>query len=229
MRGILLSTNDILKYKSVYPQIPFKTLIKEIDENKVENIYFTPSLDSVIAEDKIEHKIAVLVNEDVITSYDIIQRLKLTAIIQGINLNAQNTQLMVNNVVDELIREKVKLSKINKYKIEIKNEEYKEFEINFFTRNKFNQDEILNLLKENNINYNELKKYLMGELAWNKLVNGLFFRLTSISDLEVDELISKNPSLSVEQAENLVIQRQLDLQSSKLLRDIMNEATIEYK
>ena len=76
----------------------------------------------VIADDKIEHKIAVLVNEDVITSYDIIQRLKLTAIIQGINLNAQNTQLMVNNVVDELIREKVKLSKINEYQIEIKNE-----------------------------------------------------------------------------------------------------------
>ena len=183
----------------------------------------------VIADDKIEHKIAVLVNEDVITSYDIIQRLKLMAIIQGINLNAQNTQLMVNNVVDELIREKVKLSKINEYQIEIKNEEYKEFEINFFIRNKFNQDEILNLLGENNINYQELKNYLMGELAWNKLINGLFFRLTSISDLEVDELVNKNPSLSVEQAENLVIQRQLDLQSSKLLRDIMNEATIEYK
>ena len=183
----------------------------------------------VIADDRIEHKIAVLVNEDVITSYDIIQRLKLIAIIQGININAQNTQLMVNNVVDELIREKVKLSKINEYQIEIKNEEYKEFEINFFTRNKFNQDEILNLLKENNINYQEFKNYLMGEMAWNKLVNGLFFRLTSISDIEVDELISKNPSLSVEQAENLVIQRQLDLQSSKLLRDIMNEATIEYK
>ena len=184
---------------------------------------------NLIADDKIEHKIAVLVNEDVITSYDIIQRLKLTAIIQGINLNAQNSQLMVNNVVDDLIREKVKLSKINEYQIEINNEEYKEFEINFLTRNKFNQDEILNLLKENSINYQELKNYLMSELAWNKLVNGLFFRLTSISDLEVDELVNKNPSLSVEQAENLVIQRQLDLQSSKLLRDIMNEATIEYK
>ena len=184
---------------------------------------------NVIADDKIEHKIAVLVNEDVITSYDIIQRLKLTAIIQGINLNAQNTQIMINNVVDELIREKVKLSKINEYQIKVKDEEYTEFEINFFTRNKIDQDEILNLLRENRVNYHELKKYLMGELTWNKLINGLFFRLTSISDLEVDELISKNPSLSVEQAENLVIQRQLDLQSSKLLRDIMNEATIEYK
>ncbi len=187
------------------------------------------SSNNVIADDKIEHKIAVLVNEDVITSYDIIQRLKLTAIIQGINLNAQNTQLMVNNVVDELIREKVKLSKINEYQIKVKDEEYTEFEINFFIRNKINQDEIVNLLRENKINYQELKKYLMGELAWNKLINGLFFRLTSISDLEVDEVISKNPSLSVEQAENLVIQRQLDLQSSKLLRDILNEATIEYK
>ncbi len=183
----------------------------------------------LVAEDKIEHKIAVLVNDEVITSYDIIQRLKLTAIIQGINLNTQNSQLMVNNVVDELIREKVKLNKINEYKIKVDDDEYTEFEVNFFTGNKIDRDKILNLLKENKINYQELKKYLMNELAWNKLINGLFFRLTSISDLEVNELLSKNLALSNKQAENLVIQRQLDLQSSKLLRDLMNEATIEYK
>jgi len=40
-------------------------------------LLFTPY--SLIADDKIEHKIAVLVNEDIITSYDIIQRLKLTS------------------------------------------------------------------------------------------------------------------------------------------------------
>lgn len=184
---------------------------------------------NTVAEEKIEHKIAVLVNDEVITSYDIVQRLKLTAIIQGINLNAQNSQMMLNNIADELIREKVKLSKINEYQIKVEDEEYKEFEINFFERNKINQDEVLSLLSENKINYQELKKYLMGELAWVKLINSLFYRLTSISDLEVSELISNNPALSKEHAENLVIQRQLDLQSSKLLRDMMNEATIEYK
>ena len=182
-----------------------------------------------IAEDSIEHKIAVLVNDDVITSYDIFQRLKLTAALQGKNLNTQNSQPMINNVVDELIREKVKLSKINEYQIKVEDIEYKEFEINFFLRNKINQDEVLNLLGENKINYQEFKKYLMGELTWAKLINSLFYRLTSISDLEVSELVSKNPTLSNEQAKNLVIQRQLDLQSSKLLRDMMNEATIEYK
>jgi len=184
---------------------------------------------SIIAEDKIEHKIAVLVNEDIITSYDIIQRLKLTAIIQDINLNAQNTQLMVNNVVDELIREKVKLIKINEYEIKAEDDEYGQFEENFFKRNKINQDEMFSLLAENKINYQELKELLYNELVWNKLINGLFYRYASASDLEISELLNKNPGLSSEQAENLVIQRQMDLQSSKLLRDMMNEATIEYK
>ena len=66
--------------------------------------YFTFSTSNINAETRIEHKIAVLVNDEVITSYDIIQRLKLTAIIQGININAQNNQLLLNNVVDELIQ-----------------------------------------------------------------------------------------------------------------------------
>ena len=88
---------------------------------------------------------------------------------------------------------------------------------------------MFSLLEENKINYQELKELLYNELTWNKLINGLFFRYTSVSDLEISELVSKNPGLSSEKAENLVIQRQLDLQSSKLLRDMMNEATIEYK
>lgn len=184
---------------------------------------------NTIAEDKIEHKIAVLVNDDIITSYDIFQRLKLTAALQGINLNTQNSQPMINNVVDELIREKIKLSEVDKYQIKIENNEYIQFEKNFFERNKINEDELSILLKENKLNYQDFKMLLISELSWNKLINGLFFRLTSASDQEVKELVSKNPNLSYEQAENLIIQRQLDLQSSKLLRDIMNEATIEYK
>ena len=64
---------------------------------------------NINADQKVEHKIAVLVNESEITSYDIIQRMKLTAITQGININEQNNQSIVNNVVDELIREKVKI------------------------------------------------------------------------------------------------------------------------
>lgn len=190
---------------------------------------FLINLSIVHAEDKVEHKIAVLVNENVITSYDIIQRLKLTAIIQGINLNSQNNQLMINNTVDELIHEKVKLEKIEEYKVKVEEDEYLEFESNFFKRNNIDKSRIILLLEENNVSYRELKNLLTKELLWGKLISGLYLRLTSVSDIEINEIISKNPNVSVEQAQNLVKQRQLDLHSSKLLRDIMNEATIEYR
>ena len=183
----------------------------------------------VSADTKIEHKIAVLVNEELITSYDIIQRIKLSAILQGIEINSQNNQMLLNNTVEELIYEKLKLEKINEYKVKIDDEEYQEFEIDFFKRNNIDKQQTLDLLLQNKVKYEELKNLLVGELSWNKLVNGLFFRLTSVSDIEIDELISKNPQVSIERAKNLVIQRQLDLKSSKMLRDMFNEATIEYK
>ena len=66
---------------------------------------------NTIADSAIEHKIAVLVNEKVITSYDVVQRLKLTAIINRINIDSINNQLMLNNVVDELIQEMLNLRK----------------------------------------------------------------------------------------------------------------------
>jgi len=57
-----LSQGDVLKYKSFYRQIPFNNLIKEIKSNDVETIYFTPSMDSVIAEDSNE-------NDNVLNDY----------------------------------------------------------------------------------------------------------------------------------------------------------------
>ncbi len=184
---------------------------------------------NVSADEKVEHRIAVFVNEEIITSYDIVQRLKLNAIMQNININSQNNQLMINNAVDQLIQEKLKSEKINEYKIQVDDDEYLDFETDFFNRNSIDKSQLLLLLSDNNIDYQNLRELLIGELSWNKLISGLYYRITSVGDLEINEILEKNPNISLKQAENLVIQRQLDLQSSKLLRDMMNEATIEYR
>ncbi len=178
---------------------------------------------------RVDHKIAVIVNEKLITSYDIIQRMKLISLLQGVNINEQNNQLLLNNTVDELINEKLKKEKIDEYEIMIKEEEYKEFEEDFFKRSNFKRTTLKNLLEMNNINYEELKILLEHELSWNKLVRGLYLRIVSVSNTEINEILSKNPNMKTEQARKLIMQRQLDLKSSKLLRDMLNEATIEYK
>lgn len=178
---------------------------------------------------KIEHKIAVIVNEEMITSFDIIQRMKLSAILNRININNQNNQIMINNAVDELIHEKLKKEKINEYEMSISENEYIEFENNFFRNNNLEKNALIDILEVNNVKYSELRDLLENEILWNKLINNLYFRLTSVSDMEIDEIISKNPNITLEQAKNLVIKRQLDLKSSKMLRDMLNEATVEYK
>ena len=57
----------------------------------------------------------------------------------------------------------------------------------------------------------------------------MFYRLTSTSDIEIEEIIMNNPNMSKEAARELIVQKQLDLKSNKMIRDLLNEATIEYK
>ncbi len=174
-------------------------------------------------------KIIVLVNEEIITSYEIIQRVKLNAIINKIEITKENRKFLTNKALEELIHEKLKFEKAKEYKISSSSDDLKKQESGFFQKINYDEAEFKNLLKNNNIKIGEFEAYLSNQILWQRLIYGLYYRLSSASDLEIDELISKNPSISVEIAENLVIQRQLDLKSNKLLQDMLNEATIEYK
>ena len=81
----------------------------------------------------------------------------------------------------------------------------------------------------NDIKYSEFKKYLINDISWQKLISGMYYRLTSASEIEIEEIIMNNPNISKEKARDIIVQKQLDLKSNKMIRDLFNEATIEYK
>ena len=176
-----------------------------------------------------DHRIAVLVNDQLITSYEIIQRMKLSAILSGIEVTTANSNQLLNSVVDELIKEKLKIQKINEYQIFVNEEEYIEQELLFFQNNPIEKKNIMKIFENNDIKYSEFKKYLVDEISWQKLISRMFYRLTSTSEIEIEEILVKNPNISREKAVNIIVQRQLDLKSNKMIRDLFNEATIEYK
>ena len=176
-----------------------------------------------------DHRIAVLVNDQLITSYDIVQRMKLSAILSGIEVTTANSNQLLNSVVDELIKEKLKIQKINEYEIFVSEEEYIEQELLFFQNNPIEKENIMKIFENNDIKYSEFKKYLVDGISWQKLISRMFYRLTSTSEIEIEEILLKNPDISREKAVNIIVQRQLDLKSNKMIRDLFNEATIEYK
>tara|TARA_A100000164_G_C21622557_1_gene637304 strand:+ start:255 stop:716 length:462 start_codon:yes stop_codon:yes gene_type:complete len=153
----------------------------------------------------------------------------MNAIISGIDVTVQNNNQLTNSAIEELIREKLKYEKLNEYDISVSNDEYLMHESIFYKNVPLNKKQVMELFEINKINYNEFRNYLIYEISWQKLVSGKYYRLTSTSEIEIEELISKNPGITRESAQDIIIQKQLDLKSSKMIRDMLNEATIEYK
>ena len=176
-----------------------------------------------------DHRIAVLVNDKLITSYDIVQRMKMKALLNGINITPENNNQLANAAVEELIKETLKNEKLEEYSIFIDEDEYLQHEKAFYDNIPLSKENLRELFKSNNIKYSEFKNYLIYEMSWQKLISGIYYRLTSASKIEIEEQILKNPEITIDVARNIIIQKQLDLKSSKMIRDLFNEATIEYK
>ncbi len=175
------------------------------------------------------NRIEVLVNEDIITKYDIVQRVKINSIINRIEISDNNYNQLIKTVVDDLVIEKLKIKKINEYDIKIDEDEFKKQENRFYNSINYTKADLKQFFSINNINYNQLIEIIELEIKWQKLIYGLYLRVSSVTEQEIINLINENPNINKEQASELVLQRQLDIKSTKLISDLRDEATIEYK
>ncbi len=175
------------------------------------------------------NRIEILVNESMITKFDIIQRLKINSIVNRIEINDTNYSDLLNSVIDDLIVEKLKINKIEEYKISFSKDEFSQHEEAFISNANYEKKNLLELFTKNNVNYNYMTEFLEVDLKWQKLIYGLYLRVSSVTEQEISDLISKNPDIDKKTASDLIIQKQLDLKSIKLIKDLRDEATIEYK
>ena len=187
------------------------------------------SSSKIVFASQLDHKIVVLVNDRIITSFDIIQRIKVNSIINDIKVNEGNINIIRNSVIKELIDEKLKIEKAMEYNIVVNEDEYLEFENNILNQRGILKNKLIDVFKENNINYEEFSDFVKTQIMWQKVISGLYYRLVSASEIEINVVLKKNSSIQYDQAKQIVIQKQLDLKSNKLLRDLKNEATIEYR
>ena len=184
---------------------------------------------NVYGNDDNSNRIEILVNENIITKYDIVQRMKLNSILKRVEINENNYNQIINAVTEDLIIEKLKIEKIEEYNISSDKDEFDDHEKRFYSSLNYEKNAIEELLSINNVNYNYLLELIEVDLKWQKLIYGLYLRVSSVTEQEIFDLISKNPDIKEENAYDLILQKQLDLKSIKLINDLKNEATIEFK
>jgi len=176
-----------------------------------------------------EKKIAILVNDNVITDYDIEQRMIIFAILNQVQITTENSEAITNKIVDELIDNLLKIEKIDEYDVKIDSSDLNNYENQYFRARKLKKEEFLELMKLNNVNEKHFYGMLYNDIAWQILISRLYYRVTSISDAEINDLIYKDSKLTHEMAKTILMDKQLALKSSKMLIDLRSEATIEYK
>jgi len=178
------------------------------------------------AEEK-NHKIVKLVNNNVITNYDLEQRLKLYSTLNNVNINRENIDKLADEMLSFMVDEKLQLEQINSYEISINESEVNNYIEQAYLNDSNNLNEFISALDNNNIDIEILKKSIEIMIGWNKLTSKLYYQTSEINKVDLENLLNEDISLSEEQAENILLQKQIGLRAKKLLRDIRIEANIE--
>lgn len=147
----------------------------------------------------LENKIIVKVNNKIITSYEMKNKILTTLFLSNEEINQKNINKTKPLVLNSLIDLKLKENEIEKYKIEISDTELGN------SLNSYAKDNLENFIKSfdnNNINYEIFKDDLKTELSWRKLIFYLYNRKIDIDeseiDLELEKILNDNENKNYE-------------------------------
>ena len=184
------------------------------------------TLPLIKAEEKV-YKIIRLVNDQVITNFDLEQRIRMAVLLNNVEVSNENLDIIANEILSMMVDEKLQSEKILEYNIIVNNDDIIDYIERLYSVNNINMDDISKILKENNIDINILTEFVRVNLGWNRLAGRLYYRTSKVSKTETDKLMNLRKDLSKTEAESLLRQEQIGLKAKRLLRDIKNEANIE--
>ena len=187
-------------------------------------IFFSYSL--LFADEK-NYKIIKLVNDQVITNYDLEQRIKLYVTLNNLNLNDGNIDKLANDLLLLMVDEKLQLEQIYEYKIPVSEAEVDDYIQRAYLGPENDINDLIELLNQNNIDIKILKNLVQVRLGWNELAGRLYYRTSEINEDDLVSAMQNDSSLSKEQVKNMLLQKQIELRAKKLLRDLKAEANIE--
>ena len=135
--------------------------------------------------------IAAIVNDDVISSYDLNQRIKLVFASSGIPDTPENRNRIRPQVLRNLIDERLKAQEAKRLKIEVSQDDIDKAFQRIASRSNMTVDQIGKFLKKHGVSKSTLTQQLRTDIAWNKLVGQQFGALVSVSDGEVQEVLQR--------------------------------------
>ena len=130
--------------------------------------------------------IAVIVNDEVISRYDVNQRVRLILVTSGIPATEENVKRIEEQAIKALVDEKIQIQEAIKLEVPDSPDEINLMLDNIARSNQTTAEGILESITSQGVNSETLLSQIKSELLWNKIVRGRFGSYINISDEEVN-------------------------------------------
>jgi peptidyl-prolyl cis-trans isomerase SurA len=130
-------------------------------------------------------RIAAVVNDEVISGYDLEQRMKLVISSAGLQPTEEVLRRIQPQVLRGLVEEHLELQEAAKQKIKIDEKDVDEALGNIGRQNNMSAAQIKAFMERGNIDVSTLKDQIRANLAWSKLVNERFGGRVYVSEEDV--------------------------------------------
>ncbi|MDC0880014.1 peptidylprolyl isomerase [Hellea sp.] len=137
------------------------------------------------------HGIAAVVNNDIVTTHDLRQRTLFMIATTGVKRDEESISRAQQQALRNLVDEHIQLQESDKYDQSISDEEINQSVARLIGRNGIDPNEIVGRLAEVGVSIETLRDQVRSEIAWQRIINGLYGSRVRISDAQINETLKR--------------------------------------
>ena len=129
--------------------------------------------------------ISAIVNDEVISRYDVQQRVQLIISTSGIQPTKDNIVRLENQALRSLVNEKIQLQEASKLDVPSSDDEINLMLERIANGNQMSGEQILQLINSQGVKSDTLLNQIKAELLWNKIVRGRYGSYINVNEDEI--------------------------------------------
>ena len=173
---------------------------------------------------KIENKIIVKVGNEVITSFEIKNKILRTLILNNSNINQENIDKLKEQVLDNLVNIKLKENELKKTNVEIETNRINEY-LSKITSNDIAK--LKNLFKQNNVSFELFIDELKTEFRWQKFIYQKYSKKIEVNENslndEIETLLKDQLEVKEVNLSEIQLLNNQNINNKKFIQNIFDE------
>jgi peptidyl-prolyl cis-trans isomerase SurA len=135
--------------------------------------------------------VVALVNDEIISSYDLRQRMLLLIATSGVQPTEQNLPAIQQQALRSLVDEHLEMQEIKHWEVKVDDKEVDGEIDDIAKENKLTQQKLLSSLEAAGVNPKTLRDQLKAQIGWRELVGGRYGSRARVDDQEVSQTIQR--------------------------------------